>query len=76
MEFIKDIGIKNTDLFIINNINTSFIYGNKESRLQSIIQNKIKNLLISNNKGETMKLDIMNLEKEEEEEEEEERERE
>ena len=68
MEFIKDIGIKNTDLFTINNINTSFIYGNKESRIQSIIQNKSKNLLISNNKGETMKLDIMNLEKEEEEE--------
>ena len=53
MEFIKDIGIEKNDSFTINNDKPS---------LKSIIQNGYNNLIISYNKGEAMKLDIMNLE--------------
>ena len=63
MKFIKDIGIEKNDFFTINN---------GEPSIKSIIQNGYKNLIISNNKGESMKLDIMNLENTKEKEEEEE----
>jgi len=54
IKFIKDIGIEENYLLTINN---------KKPVFKSIIENGYDNFIISNNEGETMKLNIMNLEK-------------